>query len=288
MATPNSKHRSLRAAAVLRESQMGPGFSAYSLRGLSDYPLDPFLNFDDFRMSIPTFPPHPHAGFSAVTYMFEDSPGAFINRDSLGDKSRIGPGALHWTQAARGMMHEEIPESPGTVCHGLQTFVNLRSDHKQAPPRAWHLDPGQIPEVKAQAGAKVRVLVGTFGGATSPLRDLYTKITLLDVSLAKGAQLQLPISDPTCVVMTRAGSGALGPQGQTPLEAHQGLGLAADGDHLTLTAGPSGLQLLLAAGTPIGEPVVFGGPFAMTNKREIEDANARFRRGEMGRLEPSF
>ena len=97
MGTHDSQHRSVKATTVLRESQMGPGFSAYSLRSLSDYPLDPFLNFDDFRMSVPTFPPHPHAGFSAVTYMFEDSPGAFINRDSLGDRSRIGPGALHWT-----------------------------------------------------------------------------------------------------------------------------------------------------------------------------------------------
>lgn len=54
-------------------------------------------------MSEPTFPPHPHAGFSAVTYLFEDSGGALVNRDSLGDRSRIEPGALHWTQAARGI-----------------------------------------------------------------------------------------------------------------------------------------------------------------------------------------
>ena len=125
---------------------MGTGFTSYGLRTTPDFPLDPFINLDDFRMSEPTFPPHPHAGFSAVTYMFEDSAGAFTNRDSLGDHSRIGPGSLHWTQAAAGMMHEEIPEQRGLVCHGLQMFVNLRSDHKNAAPRAFHVDAAAVPE----------------------------------------------------------------------------------------------------------------------------------------------
>ena len=44
----------------------------------------------------------------------------------------------------------------------------------------------------------------------------------------------------------------------------------------------------MLAGDPIGEPVVFGGPFAMTTRAEIQDAFARYERGEMGRLEPSF
>lgn len=284
-----TRPRSVQASTALRESAMGPGFSAYSLRGLGDYPLDPFLNFDDFRMSVPTFPPHPHAGFSAVTYMFEDSPGAFINRDSLGDQSRIGPGSIHWTQAARGMLHEEIPEAPGTVCHGLQMFVNLRSDHKRAAPQAWHVDSKGIPELHPTPGAKVRVLAGDHGGKVSPLPDLLTRIILLDVQLAPGAHLELVIPERTCVLMTRLGGGALGPRGEGhELKAHHGVGLAADGQGVELTAGPQGLHLLLGAGQPIGEPVVFGGPFAMTNRADVEDAFARYRLGEMGRLEPSF
>ncbi|MFB2920991.1 MULTISPECIES: pirin family protein [Aerosakkonema] len=100
------------------------GFSDYNLHDQLGVSLDPFLNLVDFHMSQPTFKPHPHAGFSAVTYMFEDSEGAFINRDSLGDRSRIAPGDLHWTQAGSGMLHEEVPERAGVDCHGLQMFVN--------------------------------------------------------------------------------------------------------------------------------------------------------------------
>lgn len=120
------------ARTELVSHQVTPGFSSYGLRAGGPIELDPFLNLDDFTMSQPTFPPHPHAGFSAITYMFEDSPGAFVNRDSLGDRSLIEPGAFHWTQAARGMMHEEVPEHPGVRCHGLQMFVNLREVDKLA------------------------------------------------------------------------------------------------------------------------------------------------------------
>lgn len=281
--------RSVRARASLRESRVSSGFTSFGLRSLPGYALDPFLNLDDFRMSVPTFPPHPHAGFSAVTYMFEDSPGAFVNRDSLGDRSRIGPGALHWTQAARGMMHEEIPEAPGTLCHGLQMFVNLRAADKLAPPRAFHLAPEEIPEARPAPGARVRVLAGNLLEARSPLTDLLTPILLLDVQLASAARVALPIDAPTCFVLTLAGGGEFGPAGaRVAAQAHEAIGFADDGDQVELTAGADGLHLLLAAGSPIGEPVVFGGPFAMTARRDIDEAFARFERGEMGRLSPSF
>ena len=64
--------------------------------------IDPVLNIDWFEMNGPTFPAHPHAGFSAVTYLFADSPNGFHNRDSLGEEHVIRPGGLHWSRAAKG------------------------------------------------------------------------------------------------------------------------------------------------------------------------------------------
>jgi redox-sensitive bicupin YhaK (pirin superfamily) len=187
------------------------------------------------------------------------------------------------------MMHEERPETPGTVCHGLQMFVNLRSDHKQAPPRAFHVQAEDIPEVTLGRGARLRLLAGSLLGAESPLTALHTPILLLDVHLAPGASAQVPVAAPTCFVMSIAGGGSVGPTaGAAPLEAHEAVGFVDDGGAVELAAGPRGLHLLLAAGTPIAEPVVFGGPFAMTTRADIGAAIERYRRGEMGRLEPSF
>jgi redox-sensitive bicupin YhaK (pirin superfamily) len=54
---------------------MAPGFEVAGARHEHlGRPLDPFLAADAFAMAQPFFPPHPHAGFSAVTYMLPESP----------------------------------------------------------------------------------------------------------------------------------------------------------------------------------------------------------------------
>lgn len=40
-------------------------------------------------------------------------------------------GDTHWTCAGSGMMHEELPETPGVPALGLQIFVNLAPEHKE-------------------------------------------------------------------------------------------------------------------------------------------------------------
>jgi redox-sensitive bicupin YhaK (pirin superfamily) len=111
--------------------------------------LDPFLAIDHFEMALPFFPPHPHAGFSAVTYLFPQSQNGFVNRDSRGEALQIHPGDLHWTAAGSGVVHEEVPITRGVVCHGLQIFVNLHSSKKWMAPQALHLAAAQVPVVDA-------------------------------------------------------------------------------------------------------------------------------------------
>lgn len=266
-------------------TQHGPGFSTRSLRGFRHAAIDPFLSLDEFHMSEPTFPPHPHAGFSAVTVMLEDSKGAFRNRDSRGDESRIGPGAIHWTQAARGVVHEEVPERPGIDSHGLQIFVNLSARDKLAAPSAFHLDGSEVPLVTPSVGARVRVLAGSFGDTRSPLGPLLTPVTLLDVRLEPGARLEVPAVEPMAFAMVLQGSGRTAGE---DLEAHQAVGFGPGPEPLVFEAGPAGLQFIIGAGSPLREPVVFGGPFAMTSRAEVEAAFQRYQAGEMGALRPSF
>ncbi|MBK8713999.1 MAG: pirin family protein [Deltaproteobacteria bacterium] len=284
--------RNVVAATALAASRMAAGFRTRSLRHGSTIPLDPFLNVDEFHMSTPTFPPHPHAGFSAVTYMFEASDGGFINRDSLGDRSRIEPGAIHWTQAARGMLHEEIPEHPGIDCHGLQMFVNLRRADKQAAPRAFHVAREHVPEWRAD-GARVRVLAGRCGDVESPLVDLLTDALLLDVQLDPGARVSLPVRpDHNIFAMAIAGEGFADERGATlsaePGSDRHAVGYDHGGNTVTFTTQGRALHLVIGGGTPIREPVVFGGPFAMTSAADVAEAFARYERGDMGQLDASF
>jgi redox-sensitive bicupin YhaK (pirin superfamily) len=143
------RERTLDKVFPLHPFSNGAGFSGFGLRdpGLHAA-IDPFLSVDHFRMSAPTFPPHPHAGFSAVTYLFSDSETGFINRDSLGHRLEISPGAVHWTQAAAGVMHEEYPREPGKQAHGFQIFVNLAASQKHAAPSVKHAGAPDMPTLE--------------------------------------------------------------------------------------------------------------------------------------------
>jgi redox-sensitive bicupin YhaK (pirin superfamily) len=287
--------RSIYAHTRLAEHRMNEAFGSHSLRAGSAITLDPYISIDVFRMSQPTFPPHPHAGLSAITYLLPNSPGGFLNRDSFGDHSRITPGSLHWTQAAGGMMHEEIPEHPGTLCLGLQIFVNLKATDKLATPARLHLDTADVPVAKLP-GASVRVLAGEFGGLASPINPgLLTKVQMLHVLLDASASITVPApANQTAFAIALDGAGTAGaiatkgPEPDEQLSLHTAVGFADDGNELHFEAGPNGLSVFVGAGHPIHEPLVFGGPFAMNTDEQIAESYARFKRGEMGRLAPSI
>lgn len=57
------------------------------------------------------------------------------------------------------------------------------------------------------------------------------------------------------------------------------------GDRLRITAAETGAWAVLLGGRPIGEPVVFYGPFAMTSEAEIVQAIEDFNAGTFGRLD---
>jgi redox-sensitive bicupin YhaK (pirin superfamily) len=278
--------RTIGSRVSLAPSQAAPGFVEATVFHGGPVDLDPFLAITDFHMSQPTFAPHPHAGFSAVTYMFRDSVGAFRNRDSLGDSGPIEPGDLHWTQAASGMMHEEIPTEPGIDCHGMQLFVNLRAEHKRAAPRAFHVSARDVPVIEPSTGAVVRVVVGNAFGVDASIEGLLTPVLLLDISLAPDASIDIPVpsTDRAVVLM---GGGSLG-VGDDQLSQYDVASFDGPSEVIAFTAAAGGATLLLLVGTPINQPVVFGGPFAMNTHDEVLDAQQRFRRGDMGALTPSF
>lgn len=120
--------------ARMHRANRGSHFRAYGLHGSDPALTDPFLGIDHAWMSAPTFPPHPHAGFSAVTYLFLDSETGIANRDSLGNSTPIEPGGLHWTAAGRGVVHEENPAVLGSTAHLLQIFANLPRERQDAVP----------------------------------------------------------------------------------------------------------------------------------------------------------
>ncbi len=241
---------------------------------------DPFLQFDHFHLSGPTFAAHPHAGFCAVTYLLPDSPGSLRNRDSLGSKRLILPGDLHWTIAGRGVLHEELPTADGVDCHGLQIFVNLPADQKLREPSALHLSAHDVPRVRLKKSGVVRVLCGTHRDAVSPLTPP-TPVTLLDVTMAAGEVLNHALADDQhAFAYVVAGSVS---SGGREADAGSLIGFSDTPGALLLSASSSA-QVLICHGRPLCEPMVAHGPFVMSNREQLLQAFGDHAAGRMGRL----
>jgi redox-sensitive bicupin YhaK (pirin superfamily) len=287
MGTSERKARRVTTHA-LDEIRRGAGFRSRKLVTGPGAPLDPFVSFEHFHMREPTFPPHPHAGVSAVTYLLERSEGALLSRESSGEARRIDPGGLRWMEAARGMMHEESPFARGRDCHGVQILVNLAAADKEGAPRVLHLERQEIREVTPRRGARVRVVCGEAYGIRSTITPR-SPVTLLDVRLSPGASLTPVVAeDHAAFVVPIDGDGELGvADAVVHVDAQVAAVVSAGDGAATVRAGARGFHLLLAMGKPLGEAVVFEGPFVMTSHADIAAAWARHAAGEMGRLAPS-
>jgi redox-sensitive bicupin YhaK (pirin superfamily) len=277
-------HRTVQTSYQSQEQQLRPSFSNYNI-GYSNLgkALDPFVNLDDFAMNRPIFRAHPHAGFSAVTYIFEDSPGSFINRWSYGEPQLIDPGDLHWTQAGSGMIHEEVPTQSGINCHGLQMFVRLPTAMELSPPEAFHLNSRDIPEHKA-SGVRARILVGSAFGKLAPI-NIINKLTLLDVHLDAGASIEIPAAaTENAFAFVISGSAATT---DLVLAAHAAATFAQDGSSILLT-GETACEVLVGFGSALNEPYISEGPFMLSTPERLNEATERMRSGGMGHLAASF
>jgi redox-sensitive bicupin YhaK (pirin superfamily) len=247
--------------------------------------LDPFLNVDLFAMTGPVFAPHPHAGFSAVTYMFGDSTTRFRNRDSLGDDSLIEPSGVHWTVAGSGIVHDEVVDEVGRLGHGAQIFVRLPASAEITDPYGMHFDASELPSVDPAAGVGVHVVAGEVFGARSPVREA-TGSHVYDVTLLPAARIEIPVDDAfrgfamtvhgDGRIATTGGHGDLGPTGLAVFEPGRG--------PIALEAGPGGAQFLVGAGRPLRAPAYMLGGFCLSSRDRLAAAVERYRAGDMNGL----
>lgn len=271
--------------AKLQSMNIGKGFKATTIRGgQMAQPIDPFLGVDHAFMSVPTFQPHPHAGFSAVSYLFEDSKTGVLNRDSRGTQNLIKPGGLHWTAAGKGIVHEEIPAENGKMVHMLQIFVNLAIEKQNAEAFALSIEPNEVPVIRKN-GAIIRVPLGSYGEVSSPLQAP-TNVTLLDITLDDSAEISIPIaSGKSAFVLPIIGDVKIGEQdfvggeSAAPVYSEQ-----TSPSEIKIQAMNGKAQVVVFSGTPLKQPVYWRGSLALESPEALIDRITAYQRGEFGAL----
>jgi len=242
--------------------------------------VDPFLLLDHFQSKNPAdyqagFPLHPHRGIETVTYLLT---GAVRHRDSVGNTGEIGPGDLQWMSAGRGILHEEMPQVRPEGVAGFQLWVNLPAKQKMSAPRYQNIHAKEIPIIERDRGATIRVIAGTVDGTTGPITGIVAEPTYLDVALAGGGSLVLPIPrGHSAFAYLFEGEACFGAE-EKALTAPK-LVVWSDGESIEVRAEEPPARFLLVSGKPLNEPIARYGPFVMNTEQEIQQTLRELQQG---------
>ena len=255
---------------VPRSRDLGDGFQVRRVLPSKDVrSVGPFVFFDEFG---PTafgpgqgfdVRPHPHIGLATVTYLLD---GEILHRDSLGTIAAIRPGEVNWMTAGRGIVHSErTPPSlrtTGSQLAGVQTWIALPEAHEEDEPSFVHHD--RLPVHEAD-GASVRVILGRYAGASSPVRTL-SETFYADAALNGGARMTLPASIPERAAYVVDGIVEIDGE---QVQAGTMLLLPAGNDVRIEALVPA--RLMLVGGAPLGPRYVWWN-FVSTRKERIREA----------------
>jgi hypothetical protein len=296
-----AKNRSIGKVLKSKPTIEGAGVHLKRAFGFNEVPgLDPFLLLDDFRADDPSkyilgFPWHPHRGIETITYVLE---GSVEHGDSMGNKGVIEPGDVQWMTAGSGIIHQEMPKgNPKGRMGGFQLWANLPKSHKMMDPRYREVKKKEIPEVTLDGGTRVRVICGTMGKVSGPVRDIVTEPEYLDVFIPKKTAFTHPVMEGhtalAYVIEGQAyfdeGRDAYGREAvganyfdlERPcLMGPESLVLyERSGDSIIVATENDPVRFLLVSGRPIGESVAWYGPIVMNTQEELRIAFDEFRKG---------
>jgi len=243
--------------------------------------LDPFLMLDHFRSSDPQdyeagFPFHPHRGIETVTYMLS---GAVEHQDSIGNRGVIAAGDVQWMTAGSGILHQEMPRRTKEELHGIQLWINLPRTSKMMSPRYREVKREDIPVVVPDEGVQVRVIAGLLAGRSGPVRDLVVPVECFDVDLAPNVDVALPVPlGDHAFAYVFDGGGHFAEGSKHAVEAFHVV-MFGEGKEVWTKAGRKGCRFLFAHGTPLREPIAWGGPVVMNTQEELDQAFEEIRSG---------
>jgi redox-sensitive bicupin YhaK (pirin superfamily) len=266
---PRQRHGPGLATTDLSEAQLGPA-------------MDPFIVVSLYDMAGPTFPPHPHAGFSVATYILPESAIGFINHDTLGNRNRIAPGALHVTVAGSGVQHEEQPERTGSLARGFQIWIDHADTAREIAPYALHLRATEVPIVRSD-GAAIRVVMGASNGMTSPISPP-TPVRVIDVALESGAYFHQELAEgENAFLLVHAGVAEIA---GARVQAGAVAVLSSEGERLSVSAPEENARFTLFAGSPLRQHRVQRGPFVAKDADQLQRFVNNFQRSGFGVLTP--
>lgn len=253
--------------------------------------IDPFILLHHAIVPIPKesdpkhtgVGPHPHRGFSPVTFIFE---GGVHHQDSRGNNNTIYKGGIQWMNAGMGIIHSERPPADIQEIGGkqeiIQMWINTPASHKMDEPAYIPLTAEEIPTTFFdQKRIKVCVQSGNVLGVEGPIKA-HTEINSATLFFEEGASISIPINAKHNAFIYLL-DGQISLAGHGIVEAKHAVYFANDGEQITIKANSS-TRILLMSGMPINEKMVSHGPFVMNSETQLMEAFRDYQMGKMGVL----
>ncbi len=227
--------------------------------------------------------PHPHRGFSPVTFVVS---GEVRHRDSRGNNEVAKIGDVQWLHAGAGIIHSERPTEDLLARKEkqeiIQLWINSPATKKMIEPSYQHIAQADFPKVESEDGGVLnRLITGNYAGLKGPI-TAQSELLILWAEGSAAGQMSYEIPDgySTCIYAIKggisiAGFGMVDPENLIIFET--------EGSEIKVQTS-SECQFLVLAGKPLNEKMTHQGPFVMNTQTEIMEAMRDYRMGKMGVL----
>lgn len=227
--------------------------------------------------------PHPHRGFSPVTFIFK---GGVHHRDSRGNSHIVYEGGTQWMNAGMGVIHSERPPEDIHALGGtqelIQLWINTPAANKMDAPAYIPVTKEDTPVVNAEDGlTSIQVVAGELNGVKGAIVP-QTPINMFTIRMKKGGTYFIPFAaSHNAFIYALEGTVLINEKEELP--AFYMASFNKDGEGVRITAAADSI-LLMGTGEPLNEPVVSHGPFVMNNQTQLLEAFRDYQMGKMGVL----
>jgi redox-sensitive bicupin YhaK (pirin superfamily) len=253
--------------------------------------IDPFLLLHHANIKVPKHidtdkagvGPHPHRGFSPVTFIFQ---GGVHHRDSRGNNSNVYAGGVQWMNAGMGIIHSERPTNDIHELGGrqeiIQLWINTPAKNKMDQPAYHPLSAVDAPTAKS---VDSKVIVKVFSGDVMNVHGPIPSQAIVNAAtleFKQGGRISIPtpINHNAMIYLL---DGKLNIEGFGLVEELHLVHFKNDGDQISLEA-LEDTRVLFLTGEPLNEEVVSHGPFVMNSQTQIMEAMRDYQMGKMGIL----
>jgi redox-sensitive bicupin YhaK (pirin superfamily) len=255
----------------------------YEQRG-ANIGTDPFVMLDHIGPSLMT-PDwrlggdqgiHPHRGFETLTFMFK---GNLRHLDTVfTERPLLTNGSVQQMNAGKGIRHggDFWADEKTDEFHEIQLWVNNPAAEKMSDPYVRNYSAEQFGSVQKD-NVQLRVIAGAYEDQTGPIKT-FANIRVLHGVFDSSFGQKEPSSDNVVTIKLEAQhasqllfvmTGRLKVNDQW-VEA--GETVVIQNENEISLSGNENSQFLVISGTPLQEPIAFGGPFVMNTKDQIQQA----------------